>query len=265
MNIITKIKRTKKGTFIILDEEKEVWIEDSLIEKFLLNEKSEIEYEQIAKENYPFAYEKAMDMSFTYLSYCARSEGKMRSYLCDKKFDEDVVESVINRLKELSYIDDEAYIKGYIRQKLVSNLVGKKVIIDSLIKEGLKESLVEKIVDESYSIEEEYENALTLIKKVFTKNKSLFIRDIKEKAYTTALRKGFDSSNIKDVINEVSNDFSQNEEDFEAQREKIKTKIDKLIKKGTEFNKVYQKVYSEFLSKGADSSMIKEILEEYRN
>lgn len=265
MDTITAIKRTKKGCFITVNEEKEIWFEESLIDKYSLYEGINLNINDILTENAPFAYEKAMDMSFSYLSYCARSEKKIQTYLSTKKFDEDTVGAVIKRLKELNYINDENYIKGYIRQKLISNPVGKKNIIEALKNEGLNEDLILKITNEQYPYEAQYENALNLVNKIFSKNRFEFIKKIKQKAYSTALRKGFDKEITINAINEVCSNFSQGESEKEKQKKKIEEKTIKLLKKNTPFYTVYSKIYTEFIQKGADPEIIKEVLDKYKS
>lgn len=85
---------------------------------------------------------KAKGVALEYLSYRPRTEHELRQRLL-KAFPEGLVVQVIERFRELRYIDDENYAKCYARSRLHSKARGPRRIRTELKQRGVSEDHIE--------------------------------------------------------------------------------------------------------------------------
>lgn len=126
-------------------------------------------------------------------------------------FYNDAVDEAIRRLEELNYINDEQYVRRYVKTTLKGKVVSKNNILNELVyKKGIDKNLAESIVEEIYENEEfdaESENAYRLLKKK-TGGKvpcGEEAGDKKEiaKLYRFALSKGFSYSVTESALQRI--------------------------------------------------------------
>ncbi len=143
-----------------------------------------------------------------YLSQSDFSEKKLKEKLLAAGFEERFVLSAIERLKELSYINDENYSVRYLEKCQTAGL-SRRQSIEKMVKAGISREKAKEVC--VYSAENEQEMIRRLIN---TKYKSK-INDAEGIRKTTASlsRRGFAFSDIRAVINEYSDALSEiNEE-----------------------------------------------------
>ena len=116
------------------------------------------------------------------------SENELREKL--KLFDNEVIDKVIEKLKEIGFIDDKKYAL-YIVEKCLEKKKGLYYIINTLRRKGIDEEIINKI-KENFDFEKEYKTAQALIKKRKKKGKNnlfLYLRG-----------RGFSSETINKLI-----------------------------------------------------------------
>ncbi len=128
-------------------------------------------------------YEKAMQKAFRLLSVRSRSCHELRSKLKERGVGKPVIDNVIDRLIELSYLDDEAFAKGWARNLAVNRLWGDRRIRISLREKGISGEYVDDAISE---VREEYDERAAiehLIEKKYGKKQSSNINSnlLKEK------------------------------------------------------------------------------------
>jgi SOS response regulatory protein OraA/RecX len=139
--------------------------------------------------------------------YCNKSEleeGWMPFY-------NDAVDEAIRRLEELNYINDEQYVRRYVKTTLKGKIVSKNNILNELVyKKGIDKNLAECIVEEIYANEEfdaESENAYRLLKKKtggkFPCGDEAEAKKEIAKLYRFALSKGFSYSVTECAIQRI--------------------------------------------------------------
>lgn len=94
------------------------------------------------------AYEKGLQKAFRLLALRARSERELRSKLMEKKIDDQVIDSVVARLYELSYLDDDTFARQWARRLAVDKLSGNRRIEISLQEKGVGRDVCEQVLAE---------------------------------------------------------------------------------------------------------------------
>lgn len=132
-----------------------------------------------------------------YLSQRDLSAKAITDKLTKAGFNKRFVISAVERLKELSYIDDESFARSYFEKCQASGLSVRQSV-EKMVRAGIKRETAKEVC--VYSSELEREKIRRLINKSY-KNK---ISDTDSVKKTTAalLRRGFAFSDIRAVINE---------------------------------------------------------------
>ena len=125
-----------------------------------------------------------------YIIYKKRSENEIRKKF-SKEFDENLLEDIIEYLKEANYINDKEYIEKAINNFMVLKNLSIKEIKYKLISKGLDKNKIEDYICENKEELEEYE--IKSAENIFYK-KTNSMEDEEIKQYL--LKKGYKSENI---------------------------------------------------------------------
>ena len=94
---------------------------------------------------------------FKYITYKKRTEHEVR-----KKFrgqiEEEMLEEIIEYLKEAKYLDDSEYIERQVNEYINLKTMSIKEIEFKLYSKGLDRKLIEQYIDNNYEKLKEYEN-----------------------------------------------------------------------------------------------------------
>lgn len=143
-------------------------------------------------------YKQALSSAFNHMSRSEKSEKQIKDFLL-KKFSEDTVVRVINRLKELNYLDDYNFAKNF---KESSKNAGVNAIKMKLKARGISDEIINSVLEE-VSEEEQLEKAVELTKKQLPKYSKYELYDQKRKINDFLYRKGFQWDVIKGAIERV--------------------------------------------------------------
>jgi len=111
------------------------------------------------------AYEKAISYALRLLGFRMRTEKELRDRLIQKGYHPEA-EQVINRLKELGYLDDQAYVESYVRSR--AKPAGRSRLKYELSqKKGIAKDIVEDTLDLHYTNEQELAAAIQLSGKLW--------------------------------------------------------------------------------------------------
>lgn len=121
---------------------------------------------------------------FKYITYKKRTEQEVR-----KKFkgqiEEQMLEEIIEYLKEAKYLDDYEFIEKQVREYMNLKTLSIKEIKYKLLSKGLDKKLIEKYIDNNYEELKEYEQKCA--EKIKIKKTELSEEEIKQYLY----RKGY--------------------------------------------------------------------------
>lgn len=159
-------------------------------------------------------FEKLLGNSYRFLSFRPRSEKEVREYLEKKikneksnlKNNKDVIDSIINKLKEQKFLDDFEFAKWWIEQRSKIKPKALKFIIFELKQKGISKELIEQVLEDgNFVIESDFDKAKKLAEKRIERYKN----EDKQKKYEKMVRflasKGFNYDTIKKVIDQILN------------------------------------------------------------
>ena len=141
-------------------------------------------------------FDKAKTKVLKYILYKKRTEYEVRSKF-ENEIEENMLEDIIEYLKEAKYINDKEYIEKLVGNfKLLKNLSIKEIKY-KLIAKGLSKDNIEDYIYENKEELEEYE--IKSIKNIiYKKSNSMDEEEIKQ----YLLKKGYKQENIKEALEE---------------------------------------------------------------
>ena len=141
-------------------------------------------------------FDKGKTKILKYILYKKRSENEVRRKFA-KELDENMLEDIIEYLKEAKYINDNDYIRRTVNNFIILKNLSIKELKYKLLAKGLNKNVIEDYIYENKEELEEYE--IKSISNIIYK-KSLSMEQDEIKQYL--LKKGYKSENINKVIEE---------------------------------------------------------------
>ena len=141
-------------------------------------------------------FDKQKTKVLKYILYKRRTEQEIKTKFIST-IPEDILEDIIQYLKDAKYIDDKQYIEKAVNNfKLLKNLSIKELTY-KLLSKGLSKNDIEDYIYENREELEEYEqNSIKNI--IYKKQNSMDIEEIKQ----YLIKKGYKNDNIVKVIEE---------------------------------------------------------------
>ena len=115
-------------------------------------------------------FDKQKTKVFKYITYKKRTEQEVRKKFKDQ-IEEQMLEEIIEYLKEAKYLDDYEFIEKQVREYINLKTLSIKEIKYKLLSKGLDRKLIEKYIDNNYEELNEYEQKC--IEKIKTKKSDL--------------------------------------------------------------------------------------------
>ena len=131
-----------------------------------------------------------------YILYKKRSENEVRRKF-EKELDENMLEDIIEYLKEAKYIDDNDYIRKTVNNFIVLKNLSIKELKYKLLAKGLNKNDIEDYIYENKEELEEYE-IKSISNIIYKKSASMEQDEIKQ----YLLKKGYKLENINKAIEE---------------------------------------------------------------
>ena len=235
---IEKYKYLGNGKYKINIDNNEYIIYEDIILKYSILGKEFItkkELDSYLKDN---EFYEAYYKSLSYIKTRLRSEKEIRKYL-SKDYSNKTIESVIKRLSQEGYINENIYTDAYIIDQINLKVSGPIKIKNDLIKLGISEDIIAKHL-QSFTKDEQYKKIRKVIEKEIKLNKNKSEVMLKNKILKSLIDKGFYKEDILSCIEEFEFD------DKKIYEIEYKKAYDKLSKKysGKELEyKVKEKMY----------------------
>ena len=133
-----------------------------------------------------------------YIAYKPRTEGEVRQKLRSRRFQEETIDSVLERFRELGYLDDETYARSFAKSRLRSKGYGPRRIEQDLRKRGVDRTTIAHTLQELEETENPLEAALQQAEKRWKRLQSENDpRKRKKKLMDFLLRRGFSYDIVK--------------------------------------------------------------------
>lgn len=200
MALITKIERKlrqKNIYFITLNSGERFEIYDEQIVLNSLREGKDVDVSEMQKIAHQSQEKIATDYSLQTLGRGMKSTKELKDKLKQKKFDENVIEKVLQKMQDYGYLNDVAFAREYFNYHKTH--IGKKKIEFELAQKGIDSKIIHSICDE---IDDQFAIAKKVAEK-YLKNKILDFKT-KTKLYSHLLSKGFEYQTINSVLNDYS-------------------------------------------------------------
>jgi regulatory protein len=145
-------------------------------------------------------YEKLVNAALRFVSYRPRSEKELTDFLTKKltrwKVSGDVlIKKVVERMRELGYVDDKKFVEWWISQRNEFRPIGKRKLRFELQRKGIPQ-------DDINMPFSEVEGAQKAIQKKLILWSRMPIIEQKKKAYTFLTQRGFSFDTIEKIIDE---------------------------------------------------------------
>lgn len=195
-------KNNKSRANVYIDGEFAFGLEMLTVMKLGLKIGREVSEEQLAQAVFDSEKSVAFERAVNYLSRCMKTCKQMREYLTGKGYTPDVVSNVVDRLKELKYLDDETYARLYVEQNSQSK--GEYRLKQELTVKGISKSLIDKycVQDGERSV-----NAAAQLAVKYMKGKPSDIKTL-QKLQRFLISRGYGF----DTVNQVIHKFKQDDE-----------------------------------------------------
>ena len=146
-----------------------------------------IDYEKLEE------YDKNKTKVLKYVVYKKRSEAEIRRKF-ENDIDQDILNDIIDELKENKYISDEQYIDRSVREFMALKNLSLKQIKYKLQSKGISNSLIEDYFSNNRDelIEYEITSANNIISKRYDNSAEEIIQNL--------LKKGFEYDNVKEAL-----------------------------------------------------------------
>lgn len=161
----------------------------------------EILNEMLLKEDLIKCKNKALQI----INGAPQSENNLKRKLKKYGFEKNIIDRVLDILREYDLINDEQLAGNIIKDKRRIKKFGKNRIYYDLLNKGIDKKLAQKEINKLEDKEMELQNAILLAKKKIKKIKDDDNRKVYQKLARHLSYKGFDYDIIKKAINKVMN------------------------------------------------------------
>lgn len=200
--VITSVERNKKNNrlSIYIDNHYAFSITEEDFLSLNLYEMGEISEEQISHIKGFVNVKTAKSDAVRYLSQKVRCENEVRTKLDSEGYDSETVESVLEELKSIGYINDKIYAQKYLYDRNKLKPISKKLLRFELQKKGVAEEIIDEVIVD-WDVDEAVV-AEGLVKRKFGKYDLTDEKNVK-KIYSFLHHRGFSFELIDELVNKI--------------------------------------------------------------
>jgi len=267
-NIITAIEAQKKNkdrVNIYINDEFAFACSTELVYYNGLKKAMEVQIDKLKEIIKEDNYIKGKNKALKYIEKSIKTETQIREMLIKKEYEEEVIDRVLDFLRNYDFVNDERYVKAFIKAKIKES--GKNKIKFNLMKKGISQELIKDSLSAINSEEEllvatrlAQKKADTLCKNEKDKQKIL------QKINVFLINKGYSYSIINEVIPKIDLTIYIEEENYKEEKdfEELKSIAEKkytLLKKNEDnMMKLKKKLQDFLLRKGYSYEEIKSVI-----
>lgn len=194
-SIKQQVKRHDRYSIYVDDKYLFSLSEHELI-KSELKKGQELDEHDIARLKDQAVVSKAYDRALNLISHRPRSEWELRDYLRRKGYDEPCTGSVLVRLRERGYVDDEDFARRWVSTRRLLKHTSKRRLAQELRQKRIADSIVRDVLEQDETDETEVLREVVARKR----RQSKYQDNLKLMQYLS--RQGFGYDDIKSVLNE---------------------------------------------------------------
>ncbi|HEX7735961.1 MAG TPA: RecX family transcriptional regulator [Ktedonobacteraceae bacterium] len=138
---------------LFLDDQFALGISAELMLKMQLHLNQEISPAELEELKSAEARQQAVERAINYLSFRPRSQEEVRRYLRKKETPPEIIEAVLERLKNLDYLDDRSFTTFWVENRERFNPRGAQALRNELRMKGVEREIVDEVVDDEHDEE----------------------------------------------------------------------------------------------------------------
>ncbi len=199
--VAIKSKGQKRPKRLIIFADKSVFeISEDVFVSTALEVGQEIDDQYLAELVEKESYHNAFHASLSLLNYRMRSKAELKRRLKEKGYNDSTIGQVLVKLVEKNFLDDEAFAKAFIKDKIRSRYLGPVTLRSELFVHKLDKELVDKLLQQAYAEMPEEELVERLLeKRRIVKGKKLTQKE-RKRLLSYLQRRGHSWSVIKNAM-----------------------------------------------------------------
>lgn len=201
---ITDIKQQVKrqGRYSIFVDEKYAF---SLSENALLEHGIriglEVSKEQLQGYKDASKFDKAYNLTLSYVARRQRSEWELHDYFRRKEIDEESGAVIMDKLKNYGYVDDSAFARSWVENRRLLKPVSKRRLVMELRQKHVADSIVRAVLED-----DEVSDRDTLRQLVERKRRQSRYQD-EQKLMQYLVRQGYSYDDVKSVLRSPEEEY----------------------------------------------------------
>jgi regulatory protein len=205
MRVTRIVKKDARNVVIHFDNDEVLFLSVDIFYKSGLKKNDEISDDRFSSliiENRLFHIKQR---AFRYLGRRQHSTSELRTKLKQKGCETELINEVLDDLKNKNYLDDTMFAKMFVEEKIKLKLWGEQKLRSELIKRGINSEIISNILQNIISDEDKLNNAMTVASKKYDslKNRNVDRDVIKRKLITFLKSRGYNYDVIKEVCDEL--------------------------------------------------------------
>ena len=202
---ITKVEEQKKDDSranIYVDGDFFIGLSKEIAYKLKLEENVEVDKDKLREIVEERTLEQAKNKAYQILNSAMQSEAQLRDKLIRRGFEENIIDKVIEKLKEYKMLNDEELARSIVRDRKNIKKYGKKRIINELKMKKIDKDIISSAIEELED-DEEYDNAVILAERKYRIINDTDSRKVYQKLSRYLVYRGYDYDTVKRVIRKV--------------------------------------------------------------
>lgn len=205
MNIITKLeigKRNKERINVYIDDEFAFSLSAEIVYKENLAPKQVIDVEKLTRISREDEFMKCKNSALKIVERSYKTEKEIYNKLIAKEYSKESINRAIEFLREYNLINDENYVKMYVKDKLKSQ--GKNKIKYNLKRKGIPDELINEELSK-IDYDDSKDGAIILARKKYNElqRRESDKYKLSQKLYRFLISKGYNYDLASDVMKEV--------------------------------------------------------------
>jgi regulatory protein len=213
-SIITAIKAgkniKKQRSNIYLDGKFAFSLDNEVIVKESLRTGQSLSQAEIDILNGADIFQKCLNAAFTFLSYRPRSEAETRERLGRKGYETQVIDKVIENLKRLSLINDEAFAEFWKENRSSFSPRSQRAIKSELRRKGVEPEVIQEVAESMDDQESAYNAAIKKARTLKLSDYQIFRHKLGGYLQRRGFNYGVINTVVKQVWQELKGDITQN-------------------------------------------------------
>jgi regulatory protein len=164
-----------------------------------LSEGDQLSQEKVQDLQRSDLLESAYQRALNFLSYRDRSEQEIRHNLTKKEIPADIIQEVLDKLRQSNLVDDRTFARSWIENRSQFKPRGRRALSVELMRKGISREIIEEELEGL----EENQLALSCARKRAPRFQHLELEAFQKKMFSYLNRRGFSYQISREIVQEV--------------------------------------------------------------